>query len=808
MISLVLYGRNDSYGYNLHKRAAISLNCIAEVLTHEQDEILFVDYNTPDDFPTFPEAIQDTLTPRVRGMLRILRVRPSQHDRFRERTHLVAPEPIARNIAVRRSNPRNRWILSTNTDMIFVPRAKRSLSEIAGDLSDGYYHLPRFEIPESLWESLDRTTPAATIEKIEAWGRRFHLNEIIYANDPAIKYDAPGDFQLMLRADLFKIGAFHEGMLLGWHVDSNIAKRLSLLHKQPGDLTGELFGYHCDHTRQITPMHRPGSVQNDLATFVDKVASPFLPEQQENWGMAGEAIEEWTVDGTSKGYIRGLEATIANEMLVPTSFAYASHTYGQVDYTPEHLLPFLLDIFASYPRTTHLGWFGSRPDLLLAFVAAWHSMGFSEPILVADQGTWLGPNLPEHSAWSSEAEIQRRCSVFVFDWGLPVASEGAAQSAQTADVMQFVSRSFNHMVWREQQRQRVGEHQPRRFVGINAIHNRYEGHVGSFIGAARTPMTSRIRQGFPLPKPPAIRDLLPRLSTGPGGERRDGGIALTSAAGGHAVYGPYLSLEPGQYELKLSFKATPAAPPRTAAACAILLELYAAPFTLLLRPLRAADLHSGTMTYRFTITEELLDIAPWSALELRLAVDHDVQATLIAATLERLETEAADSETASDWLPLMRRGGTMSRVYRVLPRLARRFGWSAFAPASRFLADIHIQRGESGHVLYGPYLAIPPARYRASFTLQFARPYPSRSRVSPIALEITMDTGRTVLAHERPMPAPGGTIDCALVFEVPAQPDRPAEVEVRIWSDGTASFQVRSILVAPLAAISAGAGAV
>ena len=62
MISIVLYGRNDNYGYNLHKRAALSLNCMAEVLTDPDDEILFVDYNTDNDFPTFPEAIQDTLT--------------------------------------------------------------------------------------------------------------------------------------------------------------------------------------------------------------------------------------------------------------------------------------------------------------------------------------------------------------------------------------------------------------------------------------------------------------------------------------------------------------------------------------------------------------------------------------------------------------------------------------------------------------------------------------------------------------------------------------------------------------------------
>jgi len=76
MISVILYGRNDSHGYNLHKRAAISLNCIAEMLSDADDEILFVDYNTPNDLPTFIEAIYDTLTPKAKSRLRVFRVRP------------------------------------------------------------------------------------------------------------------------------------------------------------------------------------------------------------------------------------------------------------------------------------------------------------------------------------------------------------------------------------------------------------------------------------------------------------------------------------------------------------------------------------------------------------------------------------------------------------------------------------------------------------------------------------------------------------------------------------------------------------
>ncbi len=151
MISVILYGRNDSYGYNLHKRAAISLNCMAEVLTHPGDEIIFVDCNTPDDMPTFPEAIQDTLTRRVKSLLFILRVRPGLYDKYKKDSPLMVLEPLSRNVAIRRSNPSNRWILSTNTDMVFVVRhPSKSLSDVVSEMPGGFYELPRFEVPEGL----------------------------------------------------------------------------------------------------------------------------------------------------------------------------------------------------------------------------------------------------------------------------------------------------------------------------------------------------------------------------------------------------------------------------------------------------------------------------------------------------------------------------------------------------------------------------------------------------------------------------------------------------------------------------------
>jgi len=166
MISVILYGRNDSHGYNLPKRATISINCIAELLGDEGDEILFVDYNTPNDLPTFIEAIYDTLTARAKSRLRVFRVRPELHTRLVERTHLSALEPHSRNIAIRRSNPQNRWILSTNTDMIFLPReGVASLADAVRDLPDAQYIVPRFDLPEPLWESFPRTDPDAVIRE-------------------------------------------------------------------------------------------------------------------------------------------------------------------------------------------------------------------------------------------------------------------------------------------------------------------------------------------------------------------------------------------------------------------------------------------------------------------------------------------------------------------------------------------------------------------------------------------------------------------------------------------------------------------
>ena len=103
MLSVILYGRNDSHGYNYHKRLAISLNCIAEMLVSKNDEIIFIDYNSADDQPTVIEAVVDTLTEKAKSVLKVFRIRPPKK---RNKNDSALPgEPLARNAAIVRTNP-------------------------------------------------------------------------------------------------------------------------------------------------------------------------------------------------------------------------------------------------------------------------------------------------------------------------------------------------------------------------------------------------------------------------------------------------------------------------------------------------------------------------------------------------------------------------------------------------------------------------------------------------------------------------------------------------------------------------------
>lgn len=524
MISVVLYGRNDNYGYNLHKRAALSINCIAEVLDGKDDEILFVDYNTPDDMPTFVEAILDTLTDRARRRLRVLRARPSLHRRFAGRTPLYALEPIARNIAVRRGNPDNRWVLSTNTDMVFVLRAgHRSLTQAVADLAPGYYGVPRYEMPETLWESLDRKDPRGVIAAFADWGRRLHLDEVVHSHR-SILFDAPGDFQLVPRRDLCAIHGFNEGMLLGWHVDSNLAKRFLLLHGATHSLFERVASYHCDHTKVATPMHGHDRQQNSLVTYVTEVTAPEIPEQAESWGAPDAAVEELRFPpGRSIGFAKAVEPILGAMKLPVYETLYTEKSWNKLTYPARHVLPYLADQLATYPRDIELAYAGMNDTLRDLLAELWKALGFTGRMLVLDRTAGLKPGCTPPAARRDPsyvvAELEYLIAhggLFVFDFGLedgadwpmPIFHPKANPKSQALlPLIKTLQVAGLKVVAAERARTAEGL-PPRRLVLVNTINTEFAGMLDQLVAQTITPYCTRVRHGFV--KPDAIEILRQR----------------------------------------------------------------------------------------------------------------------------------------------------------------------------------------------------------------------------------------------------------------------------------------------------------
>lgn len=766
MISVVVYGRNDSYGYNLHKRAAISLNCIAEVLTDPNDEILFVDYNTPDDFPTFPEAIQDTLTDRTKKHLRILRARPPVHDPFRAKSHLIALEPVARNIAIRRSNPRNRWILSTNTDIVFVLRdGAASLTESLARLQPGFYEAPRLEIPETIWEGFNRLNPQSIISTVKQLGVDLHLDEIVRGS-PDILFDGPGDFQLMERDAIFKIGGFHEEMLLGWHVDSNLCVRMRMLYGKLSDASPNVWAYHCDHTRQTTPAHKHGNKQNDPIKFVSEVTSAEIPEQAQTWGCPNAPIEEIRLgQKDSSDYVDALRSVIGAPLERPYQSSYISETFDQLPCPPQHVLPFLADLVSSMQKDTSVAWFGSQDELLRLFARTWSRLGFTRPILVEAE-------FPGHTELPVQlmdaTSIIENANLMIFN--SPSSAETLAISSASDTASRLWSR-FIAAVAHEQDRLETSPYHPRRFIGINAIHSQFESAFRSFVGSNATPFSSRIRHGFVLPKGENPTEYLPHLQVGGSGQRLDNGAIRVDRRGNDecAFYGPYRALLPGDYELRIGLS-TPNSGFGDAKRDVARIQIVTRDVRLGGGPVTGKDVAKGGLTIPFTVPMELED-EPAPVFEFWLHTQSAQTFDVTGVTLFRHSKTVAGGRRSA--LSLI---GNFLNVMQI--------GAAGERDGNRVKAT-----GRQGHVVYGPFFRLRSGTYAVEFELEIGGG-PLASDRGELVLEVV--AGETVLVSDRFRLETSGPL--SKTFEFAIQPEQSNdELQLRVWTNGARRFSVVSV---------------
>jgi hypothetical protein len=255
-------------------------------------------------------------------------------------------------------------------------------------------------------------------------------------------------------------------------------------------------------------------------------------------------------------YLDGIRAVIKEEMIEPTTTAYVTETYNKVTYAPPHVLPFLADIFVNAPPGTSLGWVGGNPEMFRLFAALWREMGFGGALLVYDQLQFgLGKEFGHLHEVSTLDRIADEADAVIFDYSVAGGEESDKndETIERREALTVVQSTFVELVEREHGRIVAGR-TPRRFVGVNAIHNRFESLVNSFLGVARTPFSSRIRQGFVLAPEMGALNWTERMSIGKAGVRVGAEIWTAGRMRGRMMYGPHVRLMPGRYRVGIDLK--------------------------------------------------------------------------------------------------------------------------------------------------------------------------------------------------------------------------------------------------------------
>ncbi len=386
MVSVVTYGRNDNYGYNLYKRTALGFNCLAEVLT-EQDEILFVDYNTSKHLPTLPEFIWDTLSPKARRLLKVIRVGPDLHAKLKGDSPLPILENVARNAAIVRSDPRNQWLLSTNPDVLVVVASQwTNLPELLKGVPESFYEMPRFDIPESVWSYLQRDDPQASVRLLRDWivENRAAVVEVIpdYRFQKFYLFDAPGDFQLAPRNYFFKLRGFDESMNKYLHSDANLAKRMWLLNGHRTDhLLGKLWVLHQDH-------YLSGEWARNLATVshndyqIKVLQQKTVEANDETWGLQKEQLPffelEEQVQDARRSYFSAPAVPSNGDLPLSTEVDWSCQPFYRLcHYHPELLSVYLREILRTVPGRSSAAYLGHHPRTWEAVSRLWEEIGYN-----------------------------------------------------------------------------------------------------------------------------------------------------------------------------------------------------------------------------------------------------------------------------------------------------------------------------------------------------------------------------------------------------------------------------------------------
>ena len=135
-------------------------------------------------------------------------------------------------------------------------------------------------------------------------------------------------------------------------------KRLWLLNGKTKSAVDYLEAYHCDHTRQVTPMHQSGSNANDINKFVHNVEE-IKANNDATWGLAEYKLEEFALKkNPSQFLISKLSKSLSKYRQSETYSAYTSESYEKNVFPEAHVMLFVCDHLIPMGNKLTIGWLG------------------------------------------------------------------------------------------------------------------------------------------------------------------------------------------------------------------------------------------------------------------------------------------------------------------------------------------------------------------------------------------------------------------------------------------------------------------
>jgi len=273
-IGAVVISRRDGYGGDQEAKLLYVLTS----LIHALDQVIFVDWNSPNDEPLFEKILSQL--PQT-GKLRCITVTQAMHVEL-TKGDLEAQkcvEVLARNIGIRRLT--TDWIISTNADVMVLDRP--SIED--GILSEKVFHcIARRESKFS-----DYGPFLSNAKALRVWLRhcfsvfsQHRSGSPLGPSDPWSLITCPGDFQLAHHDLWWSIRGFEESLIKRGFTDSNVQKKAVLAGYQL-ELVREIPVFHFEHYPDTGSCGGGVGAWNDQRASLQDFTQTTNPE---TWGFS------------------------------------------------------------------------------------------------------------------------------------------------------------------------------------------------------------------------------------------------------------------------------------------------------------------------------------------------------------------------------------------------------------------------------------------------------------------------------------------------------------------------------------------